>query len=290
MSSFFVWPGIMRNPHNKTGSATLEMAATFTATGRLANHLDGAGTLVMAMDLAATGALVTRREGSAALEMEMSLAASGELRALDFDVWWSMDESGGARADASGNGYHLDYNPYLVGSAPAKVGLGASFTAGSALVRGGASQPDHAADWSWFGWVKHEGTPAASETRLLEFSGPPATGVYFGFTSAGWKAQFYRSGYDEIAWSTPPAAGTWYFWTLTHNAATQLVSLHLNGVQVASGTLSEAIQGGQNVLQVGYPGGIGWLGDECGRSPQVLGQSQIQWLYNSGAGRSYSEI
>lgn len=245
----------------------------------------------MAMSFAATGVLANRITGTATLPMAMALAAAGELRALDFDVWWSMDESSGTRSDSTGNGYDLSYNPYGVGSAAAKVDMGLNLGAGQAILCGGPSRPDHSTSWSWFGWLKHEATLGVQSTRILQFGGPGTT-LYFGFSETGWKAEFYMGGYEVVSWATPPTAGSWYFWTLTYDAALALVKLWLNGVQVASGTLTFPVldSGDSGDLQVGFGGGVAWIADEVGRSPAVLGPTEINWLYNSGAGRSFSEV
>ncbi len=291
MSSMLVWPERFRNHHLKQVSASIPMALAISANALVASLLEATASVDMAMDVAADAALVTRREVSASVDIALSVTAAAEIRTVPApDVWWSMDEASGTRSDSAGGGFNLIEGGGLVGYDSGKVGSAALLATSDVLLHD-AAIPNHAADWSWCGWCK----PSNTSAKLLTLARTDDFGwLYFRLNGTGWsfRKDAALGGQEELFSNFVPSA-QWYFWTLTYSHADKTLRLYVNAALVETKVFDDAIEGTSGSWGYASVGGDPYgefLADEYARFPMVLGASEISWLYNSGAGRAFTEI
>ena len=231
------------------------------------------------------------------------------------DVWWSMDEASGTRVDSTGNGYDLVEFGGTAGSGVGRVGNalffdGADLGANRYLKLAGSTFPDHAADFTWCGWVKSTSTtPSVLRTLLITTRrAEPGVGEWLTISvghgldangSGVWSfGVSHHDGLVGVAHATLNYGGfsptEWTFWAVTYKHSTQRMELYLNGGLRAFTTSPFAIapaldwSGGvtptyDNVAESAYF-------DEYARYPAVLTLADIQWLYNSGNGQAYYQL
>jgi hypothetical protein len=178
---------------------------------------------------------------------------------------------------------------------PGLVGDAATFVAASSQKLVAPSFPTVPAGTSFTltGWVKFNTTGL----QRLWGLGTPGSGGCSVFTRAN---QVEISFFDGVSVSPSPvkaytqATGTWYFVSVTYDAANDILSLDLN----ASGTPGTAsrtdVVGADQPFNIGESGsGFGYLdgqADSIGYWQRALSASEIAAIYNSGAGRSYASL
>lgn len=106
--------------------------------------------------------------------------------------------------------------------------------------------------------------------------------------------KFQIAGIDAVASTVTPTTGVWYFLLLTHTSSGQIITLAVNGVD-ATNTYAGTMSDSSARLEFGNISddtGIYWYnGRICrvGFWKRLLTAAERTWLYNSGAGRVYSE-
>ncbi len=208
--------------------------------------------------------------------------------------YWALDEASGTRFDSHGSKPMGDVNG--VGSATGKVATAADFEASSTQCLSGAFI-DVVNEWSTTLWFNAESFPADYQGLFTrdDFGSPRhQTSIYINASS---KLAVYTapggSNFDGTG-STTFSTATWYFIAVTYTSANGLKG-YVNATSEASaagigtlGTGNAPVEIGRDVFNsLRYFDG---LIDEVSLWQRELTASEITWLYNSGAGRSYSDI
>lgn len=134
-------------------------------------------------------------------------------------------------------------------------------------------------------------TPAAPYAHKEYWLGAIA-GVVNAYVSGDGSAQ---TGVASTAGAM--SAGSWYMVAMKHDATANTIGICVNAGAWNTAAHTTGIYNGQSTFNLGRsPGGGGsaqlWDGllDETGIWKRALSDAEITWLYNSGAGRSYSDI
>ena len=120
---------------------------------------------------------------------------------------------------------------------------------------------------------------------------PPADNIAF----TAWD-----NGFSELSiWLGAVTPGQWNFIEVGWNQTTTTLYYSINGATrtIDSSTysgydLSTNFQSGVNVGWAGFSqfSWPGWRIDQANHWHKILSQSEVDWLYNSGAGRQYSDL
>lgn len=210
---------------------------------------------------------------------------------------WTLNETTGTRSDSHAANHLTSTNAsYDTG----KQGNAAKFTPNQYLsITDNASlSMGNNVDFTIGGWVNltqlnalrtilSKGTGGANKNYeyLLEYD-----------TTSG---KFYFSigngtTYGEVV-NTTPTTSTWYFLMAWYNSATDTMYLQVNNGTPASVTYTYGSYDSSHSLTIGklagYNGGyMNGLIDEMFLYKRVLTDAERSWLYNSGNGRTYTEL
>ena len=205
---------------------------------------------------------------------------------------WSMDETSGTRVDSHGSNDLTDNN--TVGYVTGVISNAANFISANSENLSSSTQPvtgagARAAEF----WFK---TSSTADQALTSY-GQNANGQW-------WRIRiengviYQRVTNGAKSWSNTWNDGNWHHLVMQVDANSTIddVVLYIDGtLQSSSGaTTTQAINTGTGDLYFGREasGSIGYDGDidECRYWNRVLTADEITWLYNSGSGRSYSDI
>jgi len=223
--------------------------------------------------------------------------------------WWPFDDASGTRFDAHGSNDLTDNN--TVTTATAKVGANAAqFTIANAeffSVADNASISPTAA-WSWSQWVYFD---ALSGDQALaakwEYNTPGAGSWGIEATGAELRAFIKVNNSDGgvnrgVSSGTSLTTGTWHHVTVVYDgsgaANADRLKFYIDGTAKTitfTGTIPAATIDSTGALNVGKFGGsltryLGGRADEPSFWSIALSADNVEWLYNSGAGRAYSEL
>ena len=194
--------------------------------------------------------------------------------------YWKLDETNGARMDATGNGWDLsDING--VGYAAGKIGNAASFDGTNYLTASNVLWPT-GVNSTLAAWISIPAAPALFRivgdgyTNLLSMT------AYAGNPESNFNA---CAGMNKVA-TTVPTDGTWFHCAVTYNASTDTAEVFINGVSIGTASGNGALPeygdlnypftiGGSNVASDQYFVG---LVDEVGVWPRVLTPTEIAQL------------
>lgn len=224
------------------------------------------------------------------------------------EAYWKLDDAAqGSRVDATGNGNTLADPQANIWTTTGIVSTAAyysfySFSGAENILHNTSPSMDNSASWSVNAWAKINSSELGSFQRLI------------GFTSSGTGLQVYMDGdggvyYDSgnyDANDNPVSVydyaplDVWYNFTITFDYSIGEMNFYVNGTPYAPqypinafGSLDEIsffncyFGGGSGpVVDQPFNGGI----DEVGFWSKCLSQSEIDLLYNSGAGKPYSSF
>jgi hypothetical protein len=219
-------------------------------------------------------------------------------------AWWTMEETSGNRADASGNSNTLtDYN--TVGYGTGKVGNGADFERDDTEHLSRASTASllmSDIDFTIAFWMKAESIPGVCYLISKGSStSSNTTMAYRSYLNAEKKIVFHVFNNTSVAGITSGAllTGTWYFVVLYHDSVNDLIGYSINAAAptTASCTIGcldsvnfpQKVGISPNVVSSGEAGFDGIL-DEVSIWKRMLTADEITWLYNAGNGRTYTEL
>ena len=221
-------------------------------------------------------------------------------------AWWSLDEASGNRNDSHGVN-HLTPGG-LLSYATGKVGNAADFegsTTDYLTIADNAAMRTGDIDWTYCLWVKAEtllgvGVYAGLVSRDPQSNNREMHIIYNGdvgrffvqiFTAASTAAGRVQA--DSLG---QPSVGVWYFIVVWHDAGADTLCIQVNGGAVDSAAESATVGPAKAVAtefgtDVRATQGRYWDGliDEVGFWKRKLNEREIQWLYNGGNGRAYSE-
>lgn len=200
--------------------------------------------------------------------------------------WWGFDDN---QADLKGQNSLLGAATYAAGKegkaiqsptrrrTPTKIDV-------ASTVGGG----------SLFGWIYLTSTSTLAIASLSDSTGSAPENIGLSYISGSGFQGFYRNSAGTLTQFTESggrATGAWYFIAAVWNGSD--IKLYVNNVLLgtttgAAGTLkaSAGFQFGSTASATNPPGHL----DLWGYSNAALTAAEVAYLYNSGAGRSYSQL
>jgi len=227
----------------------------------------------------------------------LHLGQPGSPGTTNLVAWWSMDEAGGTRYDSYSTNHLTDTK--TIGSATGRQGNAANFLSANSEY---LSIPDNTnlsmngTNFTIAGWVKFASVGANYQV-LVGKQGSGSLNEYQIYKDTNNKLVFsvYGNTSGSIAGiiTTPESvsAGTWYFFTAEYDGAAVKISLNagnFNNSSYSSGAVDNinSFRLGANTDGAYLNGSL----DEVIIYKRSLSQSEINWLYNNGSGRSYTDL
>jgi cell division septation protein DedD len=215
-------------------------------------------------------------------------------------AWWSLDETSGTRNDSHGTN-HLTDNNTVTYTTGVKNNAGNFTSAQSEWL----SIADNAAlsagdiDFTVGTWVYLKDKNAYYAIVGKRSTGD-AVGLEYGirYVTAGDRFEFgitdASNNVGVALSSSAPSAGTWYFILVWHDATANTINIQVNDGAVSSTAWSTGIKDSAAPFKLGqsFNGGqhLNGYEDEAFVYKRVLTADERSWLYNSGSGRSYTEV
>lgn len=221
----------------------------------------------------------------------------------NLSAWWSLNEASGQRSDSHGTNHLTDNN--TVAQAAGVVGNSALFVqanaeylsvADNAALSIGSGVSFTVGCWAYLDGVALRPliTKAAANTvagiEFRMFTGNDGLGRLHANISTG--AALLTAGPSGATLSI----NTWYFFAMVLSVSGHTLKAYVNGVErgsVATGGVSAQDAGGAFLIgklteaTALYHGG---RMDEAFLYKRALSVDELEWLYNAGAGRAYSEL
>lgn len=217
-------------------------------------------------------------------------------------AWWKFDEESGTRLDSRDENHLSDNNTVTYGTGV--QGNSAQFDNATSEYLSRADTADVSAgdtDFTVGGWAKFHDLTAIMDFVYKGAAGAAAGDEYvirydqgtdrFNYISA------YAAGWDTLVAATfggAAAINTWYFIIIQHDASGNEIGISINAGVIDTAATTGAPNDTANPL---YMGGHPTVGryldgelDEWFFWREKLSQDEIDWLYNTGSGRTFSDV
>ncbi len=252
----------------------------------------GIGTASITLDASGIGARHQVGGGSAAITIAAagvgSVPAPPAPPATAPSHWWSMDEPNfyNNRADSAGS---LTLVPHL--EVAASNPSGSAIVGAGMLVNSGGGF-DFAGSWTLTGWMMlSQSANDGNLDLLLATNSTDATQVEAKSEASGFHVRLggSRSSVGDVL-----VENEWCFIAATFDEPGNVLKLYQNGVlksTSSSGAKPTGTFGG--VIHIGTATSVPYkyaYVDAVALFAAVLTLAEVEWLYNSGAGRSYGEF
>jgi len=220
----------------------------------------------------------------------------------NLEAWWELNEESGTRVDAHGSNDLADNNTVLYDTLV--KGNAADFEKGnseSLSIADNASLSVADVDFMFTTWLKPESIPGADQDMIIAKGGGVGTREYQAYiTTTGSLAWvIYSSGEAGNTVVNSGAgtiiAGTKVFVVIKYDAGASELSVSLDAGSFTTAGSAVTPYDGSSIFRLGgryaaidspYDG----LMDETNFWKGILTQDEINWLYNSGDGRAYSDF
>lgn len=215
--------------------------------------------------------------------------------------WWTLDETSGQRNDSHGTN-HLTDNRTVLYAAGMKGNAGDwEKDNNESLDKADSASLSLTGSLSIAGWIKIESMPAVRCGIVHKFTGVSTTsgyGVYLETISGSTYLHFHVGGggmFQNIQHTTALSTGVWYFFCARWDDATDQLYLTLDGgsaqssgssVSTLADNASPIVLGGTMTGGSYYDG----LQDEVCLFNTLLSTDNIEWLYNGGSARTYTDF
>lgn len=240
---------------------------------------------------------------SAARVMATYASASDSPGTTNLVAWYTLDETSGTRADSHSGGYTLTdnntvlYNTGKVSNAAAFVATNSEFLS----YEGAAAAFDMTSDFTVAAWVNPATVPALASICTKSRNAAANTDWLLRVDGAGTgKPEFYTtngSTYYGAQWGSGLSTSTWAFVVGWFSSADNKVYVQVdNGTPISTNTTgappgdanTKMIIGAQDSAAARRP----WDGliDEVAIYSRVLTADERTFLYNSGNGRTYTDL
>ena len=280
-----------------------------TATGITANPTLGTPAIGQTHILTATGSTANPALGTPTVSEIVGLTAVGITATpittpdlTDLVAWWELNEESGTRFDSHGSNDLTDNATVLF--AAGKQGNAANFEYDASEYLSIADNADLSVgdiDFSFGFWIKFESWTAAHQYPIFKGLGNTKQyGVVLNNTTKRLQFQVWRSDgglcFDVDATTFGGlSVDTWYFVFCYHDSTN-----NLGGISVNDGTIDTTPTTGVpfdaadaftlGSIFDGTSSYVDGLMDEVAFYKRLLTPAEKTWLYNSGAGRAYSEV
>ena len=211
----------------------------------------------------------------------------------DLVAYYALDEASGNATDSHGSTTLTDNN--TVGASTGVVSGSRLFTRASQERLTSTSPPITSVPVTIAMWVKATTFTGNMNTAFIKQSG---NHYAFGTTlSSAGKALVQASSaagsFDILTGASTLSTGTWYHVVAVARSATDrelYVNAASDGTATASRTILSPIQFSLGSYGAAASDTLNGELDEVGFWSRALTPTEITWLYNSGAGRSYADI
>jgi len=217
-------------------------------------------------------------------------------------AWWSLDETSGTRADSHGSNDLTDNNTVLYDTG--KQGNAADFedSVGEYLsIADNADLSFGDEDFTIGCWIKIESLDSTFQYIISKYDPPNDKREYAlylrGTTD---KLEFSISGNGTAVtgaeWGSAISTGTWYFVVAWHDSVNNQVGIEVNNSSPVTEAHTAGCFDSDSSFMIGASSKgtpdqfLDGLADEAFVFDKVLSADEKEWLYNSGNGRSYSEM
>lgn len=205
-------------------------------------------------------------------------------------AWWSMDETSGTRYDSHGTNHLTDNN--TVGYASAVKSNGADFEKDNTeylSIADNDSLSMGSSDITFFGWVNVE-SPTVNSIIFIK---PQEYRLFLYSDKALRFSTWDNAGNLSLVDKYSIIPGTPAFVVAWTDKANGTMNLQINNGSVTSAAVTNRNFDHSNPFSLSdssmsYP--FDGVMDEFGFYKRVLSADEREWLYNAGAGRSYSEL
>ncbi|MBL8091411.1 MAG: hypothetical protein KF758_02410 [Anaerolineales bacterium] len=217
----------------------------------------------------------------------------------DLVSWWTLDETSGTREDSHADNDLGENNSVSYSSGKQNNSAEFNGTNQSLQVSDNSSISMGNNDFTIGGWVNID---TLTHLRALMGKGP-SNGANVGYEyileydpgpNEFWFSVGNGTTYGSITDFTP-STSTWYFLVAWHDSANDMLYLQVNNGTPASASYSSGSYDSSHNLFIGKAGGynggyMDGLIDEAFIYKRVLTEGERTWLYNSGDGRTYSDL
>jgi hypothetical protein len=220
----------------------------------------------------------------------------------DLISWWTLNEESGTRYDAHGTNDLADNNTVLYGTGIQGNAADFEFTNSEFLsIADNASLSGGDIPLTIGGFFKMESFPVAGATLMGKWGLGNQREYLLFYRQATTRFEMTLSPDGTNETQEPadnlgaPALATWYFVLGWHDPDANTINIQVNNGTVDSAAYTTGIFDGTAPFDLGRNeagGGFYWDGliDEAFVYKKVLTANERTWLYNSGAGRTYTDL
>lgn len=218
--------------------------------------------------------------------------------------WWSLDEASGDAIDSHGDN-DLTETSGTIASVAGKVGNARDFEAGDTeyfTIDSNDSLSFGDEDFTIGLWLNIESKPGSTMYPLIKWrTSSPLREYYVAWATGTDRFRFAVSpdGIETtnyVTWRSAPSTGTWYFVVAWHDSVNNKLCIQVNNESPQETAYSGGCNNSTSPFRLGansnsspsnyYDGLI----DEVFIYRRLLTEAERTWLYNSGNGRSYSNV
>ena len=314
LASLSVYPGALQTCIASPSNSLLSLSYSYEANGNISQIVDAtrSETLNSTYDeldrlLSASGTENRNYAYNSIGNMTSRNTAQPNPGTNGLVSWWKMDETSGTRTDSNGANHLADNN--TVGSTTGKQGNASLFVMANSEYLSIQDNPSvsmgNGARMAVCTWVKlnsksltgvqnfvtKRGATNGTWEYFLRYDGRVDRFVYlasadgYAATTAEVKANTFASQ------SGSPVIGTWYFVCGGNDGLNAWISINAGTRDTVPFTTG--IYDGPNMLRIGSGYNAEYLDgalDEMALYKRSLTQAEVEWLYNSGSGRTYADL
>ena len=215
--------------------------------------------------------------------------------------WWAFDEASGNAVDSHGAN-HLTETSGTIASAAGKVGnardIEADDTEWFEIADNASLSLGADTAFSFFGWINVESVTARRVVLSKNDSGGSFGGIEY-WMEIGTSRRLYciisnGATYTTVTTTNTISTGTFAFIHYYHDPISNVIGASINAAAPKTAAWSGGTFNGANSFNIGRTSaGLYYDGlvDEFGfYKDRFLSTDEIDWLYNSGNGREYSNF
>jgi hypothetical protein len=208
-----------------------------------------------------------------------------------------MEEASGSRYDAVSTNTLTDVN--TVGQGTGKKGYGADFERDNSELFTAVDGPDISfgdVDFTICCWFNVESLGVTGYPCIFTKKGGTKDEYQLYYDIGQGKFYFWvksdggTSGQVALTAPSPPSTATWYFLWCEHDASGNTIKISVNDGTKYSAAFSSGVADSNGSLNIGGYAADGYFDgiiDEFGIWKRKLSDTEITYLYNAGAGRTY---
>jgi hypothetical protein len=221
----------------------------------------------------------------------------GDVLRADAIAYYKLDETSGARADATGRGNGVSESNGTISSVSGKVINAAHFVNASQswLTRASTSDLQITTSATFAFWMRSD--LSAYYVLMGKWNNPGGDREYLLDLTAGYLTWYVQkadnSGNVTVQnnFFGPISSNMWYFIVTYYDAINNLIGISVNGTTFDTVSLVGGARASGVVFDIGgntayAPGTLGGDIDEFGRWNKILSGTDIAYLYNGGTGRA----